>query len=159
MVKLKHEQKEDEIWGIVSEVYARWSEAGTVAVGGDDDAFSSVPYVKGFIFLYYLENLVNSKSSIDLFRKILRTYFTKFKYKSITYDDFKQLFSEQVKENLPSEAENILNQIDWEKWIEEPGFPPIDVDFSNQYEKNITEFISLFFNNKLDENFVEIFKE
>ena len=124
-----------------------------------DDAFSSVPYVKGFIFLYYLENLVNSKSSIDLFRKILRTYFTKFKYKSITYDDFKQLFIEQVKENLPSEAENILNQIDWEKWIEEPGFPPIDVDFSNQYEKNITEFISLFFNNKLDENFVEIFKE
>ena len=39
-----------------------------------DDAFSGVPYVKGFFFLYYLEDLVNSKSDKDLFRKILRNY-------------------------------------------------------------------------------------
>ena len=38
-----------------------------------------------------MEDLVNSKSEIDLFRKILREYFTKFKYQSVNYLDFKNL--------------------------------------------------------------------
>ena len=46
------------------------------------DSFNLVPYWKGYNFLYYLENLVNSESNIDLFRKILRTYFDKYKYES-----------------------------------------------------------------------------
>ena len=31
-----------------------------------DDAFSKIPYEKGFNFLFYLENLVNSHSDIAL---------------------------------------------------------------------------------------------
>ena len=82
----------------------------------------------------------------------------KFKYQSITYEDFKELFIAKVKEELPEEAEGILSQIEWEKWIEAPGYPPIDVDFSNEYDKTVKEKIELFYQNKLEEDFVEIFK-
>ena len=100
-----------------------------------DDAFNVVPYYKGFLFLYYLQNLINSKSEFDLFRKILRQFFTKFKFQSVNYLDFKNLFIEIVKEELPSEAENIFKEIDWEKWIKAPGKPPKDIDLSNKYSE------------------------
>ena len=35
-----------------------------------DDAFSGIPYVKGFIFLYYLESLVNNSMDYDCFKTI-----------------------------------------------------------------------------------------
>ena len=123
-----------------------------------DDAFNIVPYYKGFLFLYYLQDLVNSKSEIDLFRKILRQYFTEFKFQSVNYLDFKNLFIEIVKKELPSEADNILKEIDWEKWIEVPGKPPKEIDFSNKYADIIEETANLFFENKLPEDFVDTFK-
>ena len=123
-----------------------------------DDCFSQVPYEKGFSFLFYLENLVNTQSDIDLFRKILRAYFDNFKYQSIVYEDFKNFFIEKIKEELPSKAEKILEQIDWVKWVDAPGFPPIKIDYSNKYSKEIEEDVLLFYENKLPENFVETFK-
>ena len=124
-----------------------------------DDAFSGVPYVKGFFFLYYLEDLVNSKSDKDLFRKILRNYFTKFKYQSVVYQDFKEFFESQVREELPTEAENIFNQIDWIKWIEAPGMPPITLNFSNTYDNTVKEMITLFNENNLPSDFDKTFKQ
>ena len=124
-----------------------------------DDAFSGVPYVKGFFFLYYLEDLVNSKSDKDLFRKILRNYFTKFKYQSVVYQDFKEFFESQVREELPTEAENIFNQIDWIKWIEAPGMPPITLNFSNTYDNTVKEMVRLFNENNLPSDFDKTFKE
>ena len=123
-----------------------------------DDAFSGIPYIKGFIFLYYLENLVNNSTDYDCFRTILRNYFNKFKYQSLSYQEFKEFFTEQVKVLLPSEAEKILSQIDWVKWIEAPGFPPIDIDFSNKLDEEVKKMISLFNENKLPPDFVDIFK-
>ena len=123
-----------------------------------DDAFSGIPYIKGFLFLYYLEDLVNSKTDIDLFRKILRNYFTKFKYQSIKYQDFKNFFESKIKEELPSEAENILNQIEWIKWVEAPGMPPKDLNFSNIYDNTVKEMINLFYENKLPSDFYGTFK-
>ena len=124
-----------------------------------DDCFNKIPYEKGFNFLYYLENLVNRESDYDIFRKILRAYFDNFKYQSIKYEDFKNFFIEKVKEELPTKSEIILEQIDWVKWIEAPGFPPVKNDFSNKYAKEIEEDISLFYENKLPESFVEKFKQ
>ena len=124
-----------------------------------DDAFSGVPYVKGFFFLYYLEDLINSKTDKDLFRKILRNYFTKFKYQSVVYQDFKEFFESQVREELPSEAENIFNQIDWIKWIEAPGMPPITLNFSNTYDNTVKEMVTLFNENNLPSDFDKTFKE
>jgi leukotriene-A4 hydrolase len=123
-----------------------------------DDAFNKIPYEKGFNLLYYLENLVNSESDIDLFRKILRGYFDKFQYLSIRTDDFKEYFIETVKKELPSKAEEILAKIEWKKWLYAPGFPPIKNDFSNKYDQEIREDVALFYENKLPDDFIDTFK-
>ena len=123
-----------------------------------DEAFSKVPYEKGFNFLYFLENITNSESNIDLFRKILREYFDKFKYLSINAEDFKTFFVEKIKEELPDKSSEILDKIDWIKWLDAPGFPPIKNDFSNKYVDEIENYISLFYDNNLPDTFVDIFK-
>ena len=123
-----------------------------------DDAFSQIPYEKGFNFLYYLENLVNSQSDIDLFRKVLRQYFTKFKYQSIKYEEFKDFFIETINEELtPEKAEEILNKIDWVKWIEAPGFPPVKNDFSNKYATEVENAVDKFYKNTLPSDFKDTF--
>lgn len=127
-----------------------------------DDAFSEIPYEKGFNFLYYLEGLVNSKNNTlqinDLFRKILREYFAKFSYMSIKYEDFRDFFIEEIKKYFNEQtAEEILKKIDWVQWIEAPGFPPVNNDYSNKYEKEVKEAVDKFYKNTLPSNFKEIF--
>lgn len=51
-----------------------------------DDAFSTVPYMKGHTFLYYLEELLGSPQDFEAF---LRDYFETFKFKSIVTSDWK----------------------------------------------------------------------
>lgn len=53
-----------------------------------DDAFSSVPYEKGFYLLYYLQTVVGKEP----FEAFLHDYIQTFKYKSITAQDFKGYF-------------------------------------------------------------------
>ena len=123
-----------------------------------DDAFSEIPYEKGFNFLYYLESIVNPLSQIDLFRKILRQYFTKYKYKSIKYEDFKDFFIQMIKEELSEEdSKTVLAQIDWDTWIYAPGFPPKKNNFTNIYATEVEEAVTQFYNNNLPSNFKETF--
>ena len=123
-----------------------------------DDSFSTIPYEKGFNFLYYLEGLVNSQSEIDLFRKILRQYFTKYKYQSIKYEDFRDFFIETLYKELgDAKAKFILDQVDWVKWIEAPGKPPLDNDFSNKYAVEVDNAVANFYKNTLPNNFKETF--
>ena len=123
-----------------------------------DDAFSEIPYEKGFNFLYYLESIVNPLSKIDLFRKILRQYFTKYKYKSIKYEDFKDFFIQMIKEELSEEdSKKVLDQIDWDTWIYAPGFPPKKNNFTNIYATEVEEAVNKFYNNNLPSNFKETF--
>ena len=123
-----------------------------------DDSFNTVPYLKGCDFLLYLENITNSESEIDLFRKILRQYFDKFKYVSISSEDFKQFFIDKIKEELPDKSSEILEKIDWVKWVEAPGYPPVRFDYSNKYEELIGGYASLFYEKNLPENFIDTFK-
>lgn len=83
-----------------------------------DDAFSTVPYVKGQTFLSYLENLLGGPT---LFEPFLRYYFKKYEYKSIRSDDFKATLYEYFKGKYESE----LEQVDWEAWLYGTGMPPI----------------------------------
>ncbi|XP_059613051.1 leukotriene A-4 hydrolase [Phlebotomus argentipes] len=83
-----------------------------------DDAFSTVPYMKGSTFLRYLENLFGGPSVFDPF---LRFYLNKYKFQSIESNDFKSTVFEYFHENKYSE---ILAQIDWDKWFFSPGMPP-----------------------------------
>lgn len=84
-----------------------------------DDAFSSVPYEKGFSFLVYLQNTVGGHEAMDGF---LKAYITKFAGKSITSDDFRAFFCEHF-------SEVDLAAVDWETWFSTPGMPPCELPY------------------------------
>jgi len=77
-----------------------------------DDAFSSVPYEKGYNFLVYLENLVGGYS---VFVKFVHDYIDNFKYQSITSEDFKNFFLKYFDGKVD------LSGVDWNKWFFQPG--------------------------------------
>ena len=122
-----------------------------------DDAFSEVPYEKGFNFLFYLEGLVNSQTDFDLFRKILRQYFKKFEYKSLKYEEFRDFFIETINNELGDKAKEVLDKIDWVQWIDAPGYPPVQNNFSNIYANEVSDTVKLFYENKLPSDFNKTF--
>lgn len=93
-----------------------------------DDAFSSIPYEKGFVFLYSLDNLLGRKK----WDRFIPYYFTKFKYKSLDSYDFKVTLLEFFKDD--KEATKKLEELDWDKWFYAPGYPP-KPDFDNTLAK------------------------
>lgn len=95
-----------------------------------NDAFSVVPYEKGFCLLKYLENLIGKEN----FQKIFRDYIKRFARKSVSYHDYINVFNENIK-NLYSEkeADEILKIVDWEKWIFTCGEVHEHLDFRNFY--------------------------
>ncbi|RHY08670.1 hypothetical protein DYB36_003259 [Aphanomyces astaci] len=80
-----------------------------------DDAFSSVPYEKGFNFLYYLSKLVGD----DQFELFAKAYVQQFKYKTVTSDAFKAFF---IGYFTPTKATELAT-IDWQTWFYGPGMP------------------------------------
>lgn len=85
-----------------------------------DDAFSSVPYEKGYAFLYYIESLVGGPAVFNLF---LRSYIDHFKYKTVTTPQFKEYLINYFKDKSTK-----LSEIDWDAWLHAPGMPPINVN-------------------------------
>ncbi|ANB15053.1 Lap2p [Sugiyamaella lignohabitans] len=81
-----------------------------------DDAFSTVPYEKGFNLLFHLENLVGGKEVFDPF---IPYYFNKFKCKSLDsyqfYDTIYEFFHDK---------KDLLDTVDWDAWFFTPGLPP-----------------------------------
>jgi aminopeptidase N len=77
-----------------------------------DEAYSSVPYEKGYLFLRRLEELAG-RAPWDRF---LRTYLSRFRFQSIETDEFLQTL-EEVLPGLAAGA-NAL------RWIDGPGLPP-----------------------------------
>eukprot|EP00088_Acartia_fossae_P057827 TRINITY_DN674_c0_g1_i2.p1 TRINITY_DN674_c0_g1~~TRINITY_DN674_c0_g1_i2.p1 ORF type:complete len:613 (+),score=141.73 TRINITY_DN674_c0_g1_i2:42-1880(+) len=85
-----------------------------------DDAFSSVPYVKGSTFLWVLEKTVGGAEQFEPF---LRSYYNKFKYQSINTQQFKDYFLEYF-----ASCETV-KEIDWDAWLHTAGMPPVKPDF------------------------------
>jgi leukotriene-A4 hydrolase len=83
-----------------------------------DDAFSSIPYEKGFNFLYYIEKLISK----DEFDKFIPHYFETWRGKSLDSYDFKATLLDFFKSN-DSVSEKLAN-IDWDTWFYAPGYPP-----------------------------------
>ena len=110
-------------------------------------------------FLCFLQNLVNTKSDIDMFRKFIRSYISKFKNNVVRYEDLKNYFEEFIRAEMPSEADNILSKIEWDTWIYAPGLPPVENNFTNKYSAEVENMVNLFYENKLQENFAETFKK
>jgi aminopeptidase N len=76
-----------------------------------DEAYSTVPYEKGYLFLRRLEELCGR----ERWDRFLRTYLEKFRFQSIVTDDFLRL----LRERLPGVAERAGAK----RWIDEPGLP------------------------------------
>ncbi|KAF2725755.1 leukotriene A-4 hydrol [Polychaeton citri CBS 116435] len=83
-----------------------------------DDAFSSIPYEKGFTFLFYLEKLIG-KDKWDMF---IPHYFTTFKQRSVDSYEFKSTLIDFFASD--AEAGNKLKDLDWDTWFYKPGYPP-----------------------------------
>ncbi|KAJ9630875.1 Leucyl aminopeptidase yscIV [Taxawa tesnikishii (nom. ined.)] len=83
-----------------------------------DDAFSSIPYEKGFVFLYHLEKLVGKEK----WDKFIPHYFTTYKQKSLDSYDFKATLLDFFASD--ETASKQLNDLDWDAWFYKPGFPP-----------------------------------
>lgn len=83
-----------------------------------DDAFSSIPYEKGYTFLSYLEAQVGK----DKWNDFIPHYFTTFARRSLDSYDFKaNLLSFFDSDAVASDA---LNKVDWDVWFYKPGLPP-----------------------------------
>ena len=61
-----------------------------------DDAFSTIPYYKGFQLLYFLESLVGKTK----FQTFLRVYIEKYTLSSITSDDLKDTWEDFVEDKF-----------------------------------------------------------
>ncbi|KAL3424114.1 leukotriene a4 hydrolase [Phlyctema vagabunda] len=105
-----------------------------------DDAFSSIPYEKGFHFLYYLEKLVG-KSAWD---KFIPHYFSTWQRKSLDSFEFKATLLDFFASDKASAS--ALESVDWDSWFYKPGLPPkpqfdtsvVDVcyELSDKWESN-----------------------
>jgi aminopeptidase N len=80
-----------------------------------DEGSTSVPYVKGSLFLRTLEELYG-RSRLDNF---LRSYFKHFAFQSITT----QRAMDFLDRNLLSKNPNLARQISLDEWINKPGHP------------------------------------
>lgn len=88
-----------------------------------DDAFSSIPYEKGFHFLYYLEKLVGKPA----FDKFIPHYFTTWAKKSLDSYDFKATlldFYARGGKGADTNVSKTLESVDWDTWFYAPGLPP-----------------------------------
>ncbi|KAF9883449.1 hypothetical protein FE257_003447 [Aspergillus nanangensis] len=83
-----------------------------------DDAFSSIPYEKGFNFLFHLETLLGKQK----FDQFIPHYFTTFKGKSVDSYEFKATTLNFFRPD--PEASKLLSELDWDKWFYAPGLPP-----------------------------------
>jgi leukotriene-A4 hydrolase len=83
-----------------------------------DDAFSSIPYEKGFTFLYHLEKLIGKEK----WDKFIPHYFTEYKERSVDSYEFKATLLSFFESD--SEASKKLQEVDWDAWFYKPGYPP-----------------------------------
>ena len=80
-----------------------------------DDAFSSIPYQKGSLFLYEMEQSIGREA----FDQFLLDYFNEFAFQSISTEDFLAHLEQTL---LKTHAEE-LDADRIREWIYEPGIP------------------------------------
>lgn len=93
-----------------------------------EDAFSSVPYEKGFHFLYYLDRLVGREH----FDKFIPHYFKTWANKSLDSFEFRKTFLDFFEGYGNAQIKEKIAQIPWEDRFYKPGLPP-KPDFNTAY--------------------------
>ncbi|OLL25450.1 Leukotriene A-4 hydrolase [Neolecta irregularis DAH-3] len=91
-----------------------------------DDAFSSVPYEKGFNLIYHIQTVVGGA---EIFERFMPAYFTRFENQSISTADFKEYLYEWFERHHGKEMIEKLDSIDWHTWFYGTGMPPVQPAF------------------------------
>lgn len=92
--------------------HPEWTRLRTDFAGVDpDEAYSQVPYEKGYLFLRTIEETIG-RPAFDAF---LRKYLDAFRFQSITTEDFTCF----VQDQLPG----VLEKVKAQEWIDGPGVP------------------------------------
>jgi leukotriene-A4 hydrolase len=116
-----------------------------------DDAFSSVPYEKGFNFLYYLQHIVGGE---DVMNPFLQHHVKTFQGSTVDSFEWKDFFLKYMKEHAKDKSK--LDQIDWQKWFHEPGMPCEGPLFGDKLAKSAkstaVSFVSTFDASRANEN-------
>lgn len=86
-----------------------------------DDAFSTVPYEKGFNLLFLIEQKLGGFKEFDPF---IPYYFTKFQKQSLDTYQFKDALY-----GFFTDKHELLDEIDWDTWFYAPGMPSIKPKF------------------------------
>ncbi|KAI9228571.1 MAG: peptidase family M1-domain-containing protein [Piptocephalis tieghemiana] len=98
-----------------------------------DDAFSSIPYEKGFHLLYYLETLLGGPK---VFEPYMRAHVQEFQGKSIQTSQWKDfLYQYFASVEGGKEKVALLDQVDWATWLKAPGMPPVE----NKFDPTLAE--------------------
>ncbi|CCH62184.1 hypothetical protein TBLA_0G02440 [Henningerozyma blattae CBS 6284] len=106
-----------------------------------DDAFSTVPYEKGFNFLFHLETVLGGTKEFDPF---IKHYFKKYAKKSLdTYEFLDTLYA------FFPQKKSVLDNIDWETWLYKPGMPP-KPKFDTTLADNVYLLVDKWVNNSLE---------
>ncbi|XP_033744454.1 leukotriene A-4 hydrolase-like isoform X1 [Pecten maximus] len=84
-----------------------------------DDAFSVVPYEKGFALLFYLETLVGGP---DVFEPFLRAYIERFQGDSIVTEQWKEFLFSYFRDKVDA---GVFDEVEWDKWFFGQGMPPV----------------------------------
>ena len=112
-----------------------------------DDAFSTIPYEKGFQFLTFIETLIGEDHMTDF----LREYLAEFLRKSLGTTDFIDFFRLFIMKIYSSEeSKEILSKIDFETWIFAPGLPPVTLDFDTPEYNGAINLATDFIDGKAD---------
>lgn len=82
------------------------------------DAFSTIPYEKGYTFLSYLESQLGK----DKWNEYIPRYFTRFARSSLDSHEFKADLLWNFSNDPDASA--VLNAVDWDTWYYSPGLPP-----------------------------------
>jgi leukotriene-A4 hydrolase len=96
-----------------------------------DDAFSSVPYEKGFTLLDHLASVVGRAEFIDF----LKQYVLHFGGKTLTSDEFKAFFLDK----FAAKSAEIAAKVDWDAWFHKPGMPPVLPALDLSLSTSVTE--------------------
>lgn len=86
-----------------------------------DEAFSGIPYEKGFNLLYFLETLVGSSE----FEAFAKEYLNNFKYKTVSSGEFREYFCSHFG------SVSAVKQLNWNTLFYSKGMPEHIPDFSN----------------------------
>ncbi|RHZ82002.1 hypothetical protein Glove_115g18 [Diversispora epigaea] len=97
-----------------------------------DDCFSTVPYEKGFNFLYHIQKVIGGP---EYFEPYMKAYVQEFAGKSITTDDWKNYLYSYVEKHYGIEKKALLDTIKWEDWLHSPGMPPVMNKFDQTFAK------------------------